>query len=55
MHEVLERNLIDLGLRRVGDVISRSNMAPGDAAKKEADMEQAYQLGSNLFMLAGMF
>lgn len=55
VHEVLERNLIDLGLRRVGDVISRSNMAPGDAAKKEADMEQAYQLGSNLFMLAGMF
>ncbi len=53
--EVLERNLIDLGIRRVGDVISRGNMAPGDAAKKEADMEKAFQLGVALATTEGLY
>lgn len=55
VHEVLERNLIDLGIRRVGDVISMGNMLEGDAAKKEDDLEKAFQLGVNLYALAGMY
>ena len=55
VHAVLERNLIDFGLRRVGDVISSGNMLPGDAAKKHADLEKAFQLGAALFTMAGMY
>jgi multimeric flavodoxin WrbA len=55
VHEVLERNLIDFGLRRVGDVISRGNMLPGDAAKKPDDLEKAFQLGVALCTMAGMY
>ncbi len=55
VHAVLERNLIDFGIRRVGDLISRGNMAPGDAAKKPADLEQAFQLGAALYTMAGMY
>ena len=55
VHAVLERNLIDFGIRRVGDLISRGNMLPGDAAKKQADLEQAFQLGAALFSMAGMY
>jgi multimeric flavodoxin WrbA len=55
VHAVLERNLIDFGLRRVGDVISSGNMMPGDAAKKQADLEKAFQLGAALYTMAGMW
>lgn len=55
VHAVLERNLIDFGIRRVGDLISRGNMLPGDAAKKLADLEQAFQLGAGLYTMAGMY
>ncbi len=55
VYEVLERNLMDMGLRRVGDIISRANMTPGDAAKKEDDMQKAFQLGVNLHRLAGLY
>jgi len=53
--EVLERNLIDMGIRRVGDVISRCNMAPGDAAQKEDDLAGAFALGAALFTTAGVW
>ena len=55
VHAVLERNLMDFGLRRVGDVISSGNMMPGDAAKKQADLEKAFQLGAALYTMAGMW
>ncbi len=45
VYEVLERNLIDFGIRRVGDIISRGNMGPGDVIKKDADMAAAFELG----------
>jgi len=55
VHAVLERNLIDFGVRRVGDLISRGNMAPGDAAKKQADLDQAFQLGIALYAMAVLY
>jgi len=55
VHAVLERNLMDFGLRRVGDVISSGNMMSGDAAKKQADLERAFQLGAALYTMAGMY
>ena len=55
VHAVLERNLMDFGLRRVGDVISSGNMLPCDAAKKQADLEKAFQLGVALYTMAGMW
>jgi multimeric flavodoxin WrbA len=54
VHEVLERNLIDLGIRRVGDVISRGNMEPHDVRSKNGDLEKAFQLGVNLVTMTGM-
>jgi multimeric flavodoxin WrbA len=54
VHEVLERNLIDLGIRRVGDVISCGNMDPQDVREKNEDLEKAFQLGVNLVTMSGM-
>jgi multimeric flavodoxin WrbA len=54
VHEVLERNLIDLGIRRVGDVISHGNMGPQDVRSKDDDLERAFQLGVNLVTMTGM-
>ena len=54
VHEVLERNLIDLGIKRVGDVISRGNMGPQDVREKKDDLEKAFQLGVNLVTMSGM-
>lgn len=55
VHAVLERNLMDFGIRRVGDVISRGNMLPGDVAKKPGDLEKAFQLGVALYAMSGMY
>lgn len=55
VYEVLERNLIDFGIRRVGDIISQGNMAPGDVKNNPADLDKAFTLGKNLFAQAGMF
>jgi len=54
VHEVLERNLIDLGMSRVGDVISHGNMGLQDVREKQADLEKAFQLGVNLVSMTGM-
>lgn len=55
VYEVLERNLIDLGIRRAGDVIIKGNMFPGDVAKNEDALARAFTLGVNLYTLAGMY
>jgi len=54
VYEVLERNLIDFGIRRIGDIISQGNMGPGDVKNSPADLEKAFTLGKNLFTMAGM-
>jgi multimeric flavodoxin WrbA len=54
VHAVLERNLLDLDVRRVGDVISRGNMGPQDVRSKTDDCEKAFQLGVNLVTMTGM-
>ncbi|MCP4629313.1 MAG: hypothetical protein GY850_38285, partial [bacterium] len=54
VYEVLERNMMDLGIRRVGDIISRGNMAAGDVSRNTADLEKAFQLGQDLYTMAGM-
>jgi hypothetical protein len=55
VYEVLERNCIDFGLRRVGDVISRSNMGKGAVLKKTEDLQSAFTLGVHLFTMAGLY
>ncbi len=54
VHAVLERNLIDLGMTRVGDVISCGNMGPQDVRAKTDDLEKAFRLGVNLVTMTGM-
>jgi len=54
VHAVLERNLIDLDIRRVGDIISLGNMGPQDVRSKREDLEKAFQLGVNLVTMTGM-
>jgi len=54
VYEVLERNLIDLGIRRVGDVTSIGNMGPNDVRAKKEDLEKAFQLGVKLATMTGM-
>jgi len=54
VYEVLERNLIDLGIRRVGDVTSSGNMGPLDVRSKSDDLEKAFQLGVQLVTMTGM-
>jgi multimeric flavodoxin WrbA len=54
VHAVLERNLLDLGMSRVGDVISRGNMGPQDVRTKIEDLEKAFQLGVSLVTMTGM-
>ena len=55
VYEVLERNLIDFGIRRIGDIISRSNMGKGDVLKKPDDLQAAFTLGTHLFTMAGLY
>jgi hypothetical protein len=54
VHAVLERNLMDLCMTRVGDVISRGNMGPQDVRAKSDDLEKAFQLGVSLVTMTGM-
>lgn len=55
VHGVLERNLIDMGIRRAGDLVSRGNMGHGDAAGRPGEMEQALQLGRTLATTSGVY
>jgi multimeric flavodoxin WrbA len=54
VYEVLERNLIDFKIRRIGDVISISNMKKGAVANKEEDLKKAYDLGVKLATMSGL-
>jgi len=53
-HELLERNLMDFKIRRVGDVVSLGNLRPGAVAEKPDDLEKAFDLGVKLATLSGM-
>jgi multimeric flavodoxin WrbA len=48
VYEVLERNLTDFKLRRIGDIISMDNLHKGDVAKKEEELKKAFELGAKL-------
>lgn len=48
VHEVLERNLNDFGLKRIGDIISIENLMKGVVAKKKEDLKKAFDLGVRL-------
>jgi len=54
VHEVLERNLNDFKLRRIGDVISMENLMKGAVAKREEDLKKAFDLGAKLVTWSGM-
>lgn len=43
---LLERNLIDFQLIRVGEVISLGNVSPGEVKGKKRDLEAAFSLGT---------
>ncbi|MBW1853348.1 MAG: flavodoxin family protein [Deltaproteobacteria bacterium] len=48
VYMVLEKNLNDFRLRRIGDVISRGNLDEGAVAGKEEDLTKAFDLGVKL-------
>jgi multimeric flavodoxin WrbA len=48
VYMVLEKNLNDFKLIRVGDVISRSNLEEKCVMKKEDDLKKAFELGVQL-------
>ena len=45
---LLERNLIDFQLIRVGEVLSLGNVSPGEVKGKKQDLKAAFSLGSIL-------
>ena len=45
---LLERNLIDYQLIRVGEVLSLGNVSPGEVKGKKQDLKAAFSLGSIL-------
>jgi multimeric flavodoxin WrbA len=45
VYEVLENNLNDFRLQRVGNIISMNNTEKGDAAAREEDRKRAFELG----------
>lgn len=48
VYEVLENNLNDFRLKRVGNVISMGNGEKGEVAQKEEDLKKAFDLGIHL-------
>ena len=54
VHEVLERNLNDYKLRRIGDVISLDNLHKTSVAGKQEDLKKAFELGVKLVTWAGI-
>ena len=45
VYEVLENNLNDFRLQRVGNIISMNNTEKEDAATREEDRKRAFELG----------
>ena len=54
VHEVLERNLNDYKLIRIGDVISLNNLDRKAVAGKQEDLQKAFELGVKLFSCHGV-
>ena len=54
VHEVLERNLNDYKLRRIGDVISLDNLHKTSVAEKQEDLKKAFELGVKLVTFSGI-
>jgi hypothetical protein len=54
VHEVLERNLNDYKLRRIGDVISLDNLHKTSVAGKQEDLKKAFELGVKLVTFSGI-
>lgn len=48
VYEVLENNLNDFRLQRVGNIISMGNAEKGEVAKKKDDLKKAFDLGQHL-------
>ena len=45
VYEVINSNLSDFGLKRIGDVISRANLLKGTVSEKEHDLQSAFDVG----------
>jgi hypothetical protein len=54
VYMVLEKNLNDFRLIRIGDVISRANLEEKSVLKKEEDLKKAFDLGVQLSTWSGM-
>ncbi len=54
VYMVLEKNLHDFRIARVGDVISRSNLKPKAVLEKKDDLEKAFDLGVKLVSMEKM-
>ena len=53
VYEVLENNLNDFKLKRVGNIVSMSNLDKGEVAKRKEDLNKAFDLGIQLAIIAG--
>lgn len=53
VYELLAKNLKSFGLEMVGSIISMGNLYKGDVAKREEDLNKAFDLGVNLAIIAG--
>ena len=54
VYEVLQNNLNDFSLGRVGNIISLGNARKGEVADKREDIKKAFDLGVKLVVNAGM-
>lgn len=54
VYMVLEKNLHDFRIARVGDIISRSNLRPKAVLEKKDDLEKAFELGVKLVSMKKM-
>ena len=53
VYEVLENNLNDFSLQRVGNIISMGNGEKGEVAAKKDDLKKAFDLGVHLATVTG--
>jgi hypothetical protein len=53
VYEVINSNLSDFGLKRIGDVISRANLLKGTVSEKEHDLQSAFDVGVQMATTTG--
>ena len=53
--ELLDRNLIDFKMRKVGEVISYGNLKKGEVADKKDDLQKAFDMGVKLATSHGVW